>query len=631
MSAPSQAPFTEWVLERLPGVEVLAGEDGRALAAEAGGLYPIPGLDAPELLRLLSWVDGHRTVADVLRLAEEFLPADAEEVLRALVGRLLRRVGGDGGTASVGRDLGALAGALALPPRQRLRQPAGRSVAVLGGGTAGYLAALALRREFPNIPVTVVESPDVPVIGVGEATTPLLPAFLHGTLGLDIGGFFREVRPTFKLGIRFLWGRPAPYAFNYPFAAGRLEDALAHDGHLDGYCLPSRLMNTGKGPLVRFGEGRLGWMPYPFAYHVDNRRFVAYLQGVAEASGIERLRRHVVDVDKEDRGDPDGPTVTALVDAAGERLVFDFFVDASGFACRLLGGELGVSFSSFADSLPTDSALAFDTPREGPPTPYTEAATLDSGWAWCLPQPESDHRGYVFSSAHASPEAAEAEVRRLFPQMGDPRLLRFESGRRHQAWRSNVFALGNAYGFVEPLESTALHMVVASIHLLVEHLPAAPWEPASRRQVNEHLGGFWDHLRDFLALHFRFNERLDTPFWRTCRSRVDLGGAREALALYQERGNLSSQPHLLRFDSLWGDFGRDVLLRGQGVPAPPPRPRLSRKRWQSLQDKMTAVVEAALPVEEALAAVEREPELLRRLAARAPWLQDSAVGGFSRW
>ena len=622
--------FPDWVLERLEEVEILEGEDGRALAAVAERLREIPGLAACDLLHLLSFIDGRRTVGEVVEKAASLVREDCLEVLWALLGRALRRVGG-GSPGNLRQELVRLPRELRLPRRRRRRDSALGSVAVLGGGTAGYLAALALRRKLPDLKVTVIESPNVPVIGVGEATTPLLPAFLHGTLGLDIFDFFEEVRPTFKLGIRFLWGKPAPYAFNYPFAAGLLEDAMAHDGSPNGYCLPSLLMSAGRGPLIRLEDGGLAWTPEPFAYHVDNRRLVTYLRKAAEIAGIYRRQLHIVSAELEERGDPDGATVAALITGDGERLAYDFFIDASGFSSLLLRKELGSPFHSFSSSLPTDSALVFETPRGGPLAPYTSAETLDAGWAWSLPQREKDHRGYVFSSAHVSPQEAHDEIRRRFPDLQEPRLLRFRCGRQALAFKANVFALGNAYGFVEPLESTALHMVVVALHLLLRQFPAAPWEPANRRRLNEHLGGFWDQLRDFLALHFRFNTRLDTPFWRDCRSLVDLGGGEEALAFYRQRGNLSSSPHLYRFDSLWGDFGRDLILRGQGVPAPPPRPHLSPDAWRRLQGRTRALVEAALPAEEALGIAARRPELLRRLQARAPWLQDAAVGGLSRW
>lgn len=630
MSEPSPDGFSDWVLERIPEVEILAGEDGRALAGVEGHLREIPGLAAQDLLLLLSSVDGRRPVREVVQATGDLLPQDCREVLWALLGRVLRRVSAGGG-GPLRRELLELPRELALPRRRRRRDSSIRSVAVLGGGTAGYLAALTLRRKLPDLEVTVIESPEISVIGVGEATTPLLPALLHGTLGLDIYDFFRQVRPTWKLGIRFLWGRPAPHAFNYPFAAGRLDDALAHDGHPDGYCLPSLLMKARRSPLVRLEDGSLAWTPEPFAYHVDNRRFVDFLQRAAEAAGIRRCRRHIVGTELEERGDPDGPCVAALVSDEGQRLAFDFFVDASGFSSRLLGKGLKTPFSSFAASLPTDSALVFDSPGNGPLPPYTCAETFDSGWAWSLPQQDGDHRGYVFSSAHASPAEAERELARRLGDVGELRLLRFRCGRHAQAWKANVFALGNAFGFVEPLESTALHMVVVAIHLLLRHFPGEPPEVANRKQVNEHLGGFWDQLRDFLALHFRFNGRLDTPFWRDCRQGVKLGGAEETVAFYRERGNLSSGPHLLRFDSLWGDFGRDVILRGQGVPAPAPRPDLPERSWRRLQSRSRNLVAAALPMREALAVAAEGPDLLRRLQARAPWLQDAAVGGLSRW
>lgn len=635
----------------LPGIQVLSGEGGRAFVLDRGRAWPLAGLGAEEARAVLDAVGEGGTAAEVAAaLAPRFSEDALDALLPALAGRLFRALpGSQAGSGAGGEretddlvtasELRHLPSLFARPRRRRSQETEVRSVAVLGGGTAGYLAALTLRRKLPGLEVTVLESRDIPVIGVGEATTPLLPALLHGTLGIDMADFFAEVRPTLKLGIRFEWGRPAPYAFNYPFAAGPLADAVVHDGAPNAYCLASLLMEEDRSNLVSLGGGGLGFLPGPFAYHVDNRRFVAYLQRQAKEAGV--LHRDCKVTDAVLGPAPEGsdgagePWVRALRTEEGETLSYDFYLDCSGFGSFLLGRTLETPFLSYAGSLFTDSALVADHPHGGDLKPYTTATTLPSGWCWRVPQEDCDHRGYVFSSGHATPEQARQEMAAANPALGDTRLLRFRCGRHRDFWRGNVAALGNAYGFVEPLESTALHMVAVTLATLVRHFPQSlrgpGAEPRHRRLVNDDVGEQWDRLRDFLALHFKLNGRLDTPFWRDCREQVDLAGAASTLDLFRERGPLSERPHPATFDSLWGDFGRDVLLLGQGAPGPPPRPNLSAQDWRRLKERGRALAARALPQRKAHQLLRRQPELLRTLQASAPWLQDSAVGGSEGW
>jgi len=596
-----------------------------------------------EILRV---IEAEGTLGSVIQALEtRYERQDLLEVIQALAGRVLQALPGDDETSTspaldsltAATEARILPGLYARPPRRRSRETRVRTVAILGSGTAGLLAALTLRRKLPDLDVTVIASRRIPVIGVGEATTPLLPALLHGTLGIDMADFFQQVRPTWKLGIRFLWGKPAPYSFNYPFAAGRLGDSLTYEENLNSYCLASLLMEQDRSNLLPLGPKEMSFLPGPFAYHLDNERFVTFLENEAKQAGVRFLDRRVVAADLAPK--PEGnaePNVEALVTEEGEHLPFDFFLDCSGFRSFLLGETLETPFLSYASSLPTDSALTFNHPHGGHLKPYTTATTLERGWCWSVPQEESDHRGYVFSSAHGAPEEAEEELRRLYPSMGTPRLLRFRCGRHADFWRGNVAALGNAYGFVEPLESTALHMVAATLATLVRHFPGRT-EPESRDEtrhralVNASVGEQWDRLRDFLALHYKLNRRLETPFWKECRETVDLAGAAATLDLFRERGPLSGRPHPATYESLWGDFGRDVLLLGQGAEGPRPRPELSPERWRDLLRRGKALAERALPQTEAHQVLLQEPELLRRLQRQAPWLQDSAVGGSPGW
>lgn len=614
------------------------------------------GREAEVVLATAGGLRAGVAAADVLTPAAEAVAAEAREVLDpggspALLGGLLLFAPGGRGVrrlpvlrspgcplcrevepASDGPrgDLAQRAGRLLLDAAERRpsRSPhleaaaspgeaTVRTVGILGGGTAGYLTALALRRKHPGLAVTLLESPDVPIIGVGEATTPLLPQFLHVDLGLAAETLFHDVEPTLKLGIRFLWGEPETGDFPYPFGPVHPLEALTYEGSLAACSLQARLMAAGAVPLYREGgqNGADGWRPAfgtAAAYHLDNERFVAYLQRQAAAAGVERIAATIAEVERS----PDGEEVAALVDREGRRFAFDLYVDATGFRSLLLAETLGSPWVSFESSLWTDRAVVAPVPLDGPVRPYTTAETFSCGWCWSTPQLDADHRGYVFASAFQGPEEAEAEMRRACPGLGEARLVRFRAGRHGHFWKGNVVALGNSYGFVEPLESTALHMLVRQIGLLVQAFPLRRGERGLPERLNRRVAAWWDYLRWFLALHYRFNRRLDTPFWRACREEVDVSAHAELLAAFEERGPLASDPALAGTvdfpDPLWGPEGIDLLLLGQGVKGRAPRPAVHPAEWAERRRLARAVTARAADHRQALALLGSRPDLLAR-------------------
>ncbi|HYO13267.1 MAG TPA: TOMM precursor leader peptide-binding protein [Thermoanaerobaculia bacterium] len=490
------------------------------------------------------------------------------------------------------------------------------SVGILGGGTAGYLAALALRRKVPHVKVTLIESSEVPVIGVGEATTPLMPQFLHVDLDLDVHQLFREVRPTFKLGIRFLWGEPGTGDFNYPFGPVHLLEPVVYGGDVRDCSLQSLLMAAGALPIYEEGAAWSSRLGTGVAYHLDNERFVAYLQRRAAERGVERIDASIEQVERADNGDE----VRALVARDGRRFSFDLYIDCSGFRSLLLEQALGSPWIGFESSLPTDRAVVAPVPHGGRFRPYTTAETMSSGWCWSTPQSDADHRGYVFASSFQTPEGAEAEMRSVNPGMGPARLVRFRAGRHAHFWTGNVVALGNSYGFVEPLESTALHMLIREIGLLVRSFPLRRGERGFQALLNRKVEAWWDYLRWFLAIHYRFNRRLDSAFWRACREEVDVSSHAELLEVFHERGPLSYESAARAAfdypDPLWGPEGIDTLLLGQGVRGRLPRPVLGPDAWAERLRLARSIVARAAPHERALEILARHPELLDRMVAQ---------------
>ncbi len=484
-----------------------------------------------------------------------------------------------------------------------------RRIGVIGGGTAGYLTALAIRKRRPELEVTLIESSLRPVVGVGEATTPEMVAFVLDTLGVDELELYREVRPTWKLGIRFEWGRSDRPHFHHPFSGPFLLDAVARDDDPELQSLGTQLMERELAPVLQLADGRTSPLldSVPYAWHLDNPRLVNFLQRLAERRGIERIDALIEQVDR-----ADGGGVAGLTSDDGRRFEFDLYVDATGFRSLLLGDALGAEFIDYRGTLFNDAAVVGEIELPGTIPPFTLAETMDAGWCWGIPTPEANHRGYVFSTAFIDPDAAADEMRRKNPGLGDTRLIRFRSGRRSHCWQHNVVAVGNAYGFVEPLESTALYMLVDQIEHLLGALPERGSPGAAVDDLNASIADHWDHLRGFLALHFRFNGRLDTEYWRACRADVDLARGEALVEAFRHGAPLTARPDRDRLRSrllgnhFFGLLGVDNVLFGQGLETRVLQPTADAGRYLRWRDRARpALLDRALAHREALAAYER--------------------------
>jgi tryptophan halogenase len=242
---------------------------------------------------------------------------------------------------------------------------------------------------------------------------------------------------------------------------------------------------------------------------------------------------------------------------------------------------------------------------------------MDNGWSWNIPFHDADHRGYVFSSAFCSVDQAVEEMVRKIPGISKPWSLKFRSGRHEQFWRGNVVAVGNSYGFVEPLESTGLEMLTIEIDLLIDHLPASRHDRSVKQSLNRRLNAMWDDLRGLLAVHYKFNRRIDTPFWRACQQTADLGTAAERVSLFTERGPLTEGNTLLRSDSTAGFFSQnyiyDVLLCGMQVPARYFQPFESREDLHRRQRYYRECAHWAVPQADAWNMLYEQPETLRSI------------------
>lgn len=497
------------------------------------------------------------------------------------------------------------------------RQSQCKSVGIIGGGTAGYLTALSFRALCPDVQVTLIESSHIPIIGVGEATTSELIPYLHLLLGLDIQTLFREVKPTWKLGIRFEWGSRAEGYFNYPFDTGSVLEPLHHADDLRDVTQVSSLMTADKFPILRDGRDvRSMLWKLPFAYHLDNKPFVEYLKRRAIEAGVKHIDTEIVDAQLGVNGDE----IESLRADSGRLFEFDLYVDCSGFRSFLLEKKLGSRFISYSSSLFTDSAVVASRPHDGLIRPYTTAETMDNGWCWNIPQVHEDHRGYVFSSAFCSVEQAAAEMRRKNQRMGDYWTVKFRSGRHEHFWKGNVVAIGNSYGFVEPLESTAIQVVLHENLALLKHLNEFGLEEKAKERLNRRVADDWDYIRWFLAVHYRFNQRLDTPFWKACRETVDYSGAEWIVQRFNERVPLigSDLPKALTGPT-FNSFGFDILLAGQSVPGVLGSPKETEAEFAIRRRTQRAITDVALLQRDALALLAERPDLLELDSADQSW------------
>jgi tryptophan halogenase len=483
-----------------------------------------------------------------------------------------------------------------------------RSVLVVGGGSAGLLAALVLKKKHPDLNVTVVRSKEIGVIGVGESTTLAIPRMLHGYLDLDCREFYERVMPAWKLGIRFLQWGPREF-FDYTFSQ-QVDWKWRELGRCNGYfcdddftyvSLSSALMMYNK-VFVRQPNG-LPYIDKNFGYHIENQRFVGYLEVMAPQRGITVIDDVVTGATCDDNG------ITAVMLASGRSMSADLYIDCSGFRSLLIGETLREPYVSFKSTLFCDRAVVGTWARTDEPVqPYTTAEAMSAGWCWRIDHPDCIMRGYVYSSDFIDDAAAEQEFRAKNPKITSTRIVRFSSGRYERTWVKNVVAVGNAGGFVEPLESTALAIICDATRILADGLAECGREPppAYVRYYNRVVADIWDTIRDFLGIHYKFNTRYGTPFWRAARADTVLGPIQELVDFYKENGPTTFfRVSLLRPGDIFGMEGYLSLLVGQKVPYKARyAPSAEEKRlWDSVRSRNRAAAESGVDIPEGLRAV----------------------------
>ena len=407
-----------------------------------------------------------------------------------------------------------------------------RNVVIAGGGTAGWMAAAAFaNRVMPSLhcTVTLIESEEIGTVGVGEGTLVPFRLFNRLTYGIDEADLMRHVQGTFKLGIRFEnWTRPGDRYF-HPFGrpGQSAQDQLIHFHH---YWLHGRQLGD-TAPISEYSLGAMAaaagrvvgstrfdspLLSAGHACHLDAGRYAAFLRGYAERRGVRRVEGRIVDVTLRSA---DG-FVESVTLAGGHRIAGDLFIDCTGFRSLLLGRALGVGFEDWSHLLPCDRAVAVPAEEAGPRPPFTRAIARPHGWQWYIPLQHRSGNGYVYCSRYCSDDEAVALLLDHLPgkPLAEPRTLRFTSGRRRTCWERNCVALGLAAGFVEPLEATAILMIHDAILRLLALFPDTGFDPTLVDLFNRLTQEKFEHVRDFLTLHYHANERTEDPFWNAVRS-----------------------------------------------------------------------------------------------------------------
>lgn len=445
-----------------------------------------------------------------------------------------------------------------------------RKVVIAGGGTAGWLAACALSHQFRELlDITLVESEQIGTVGVGESTVPPIRSF-HRFLQIDEQEFLRAVAGTFKLSISFENWLHHGDRYIHPFGVtgqSTLVCAFHHfwldslrrgmPSQLGDYCLET----------VASREDRFALLQQPqvnYAYHLDAALYARFLRGIAERHGLKRIEGKIREV----RQHPETGFVTALALEDGQVVEGDLFIDCTGFRGLLIEQTLHTGYQDWNHWLPCDRAVAVQTEPAGPPVPYTRAIAHEAGWRWHIPLQYRVGCGWVFSSRHMSDDEARAKLLHEVgaPPIREPWLVPFRSGRRLKAWNKNVVSLGLASGFIEPLESTSIHLAITAVVRLIELFPSDGIPQSLVELYNETSRKEMEHVRDFIILHYHATRR-DEPMWQQCREMELPDSLAIRLRAWRERAHAwQGADELFRVDS-W----THVML-GQGIAPGHPHP-----------------------------------------------------------
>jgi tryptophan halogenase len=483
-----------------------------------------------------------------------------------------------------------------------------RNVVIVGGGTAGWMAAAGLARMLRDdrFHVRLIESEAIGSVGVGEATIPHIH-YYNRLLGLEEDDFVRRTNATFKLGIEFVnWGGLGD-RYIHPFGAYGQEMEGLHFHHfwlrhaataagrpLDDYCMAILAARDGRfqRPDPSKPNSPLGAITY--AFHFDASLYARYLRELAEAGGVVRTEGKIVHVAQHG----ENGHVKSVELESGEIVLGDLFIDCSGFRGLLIEQTLRSGFEDWSPWLPCDRAVARACQKVADPLPYTRSTAKSAGWQWRIPLQSRTGNGHVYCSEYLSDEEALDSLNADLDgeSLSEPNFLRFKAGVRRKPWDKNVVSLGLASGFLEPLESTSIHLIQTAVARLLTNFPDKSFNQPDIDYYNRRTILEFEQVRDFIILHYKATDRTDTPFWNYCRTMDIPRTLAERIAIYRENARLHRHDNELFSETSWL-----AVLQGQNV-AP--------QRYHPLAD--------IVPAEELDARMERIATVMRTCASRMP-------------
>lgn len=434
-------------------------------------------------------------------------------------------------------------------------------IVIVGGGTAGWMTAAALAKVLgpQYAKITLIESDDIGIVGVGEATIPQIGIF-NRMLGIDEDEFLRRTKGSFKLGIEFVDWRRIGHRYFHPFGSYGLNmegvsfhafwQRLQNSGlaaHIDEYSLMAAAAKKNK--FARpFDAGNSPLSNIAYAFHFDAGLYALFLRSLAEAHGVTRCEGKVVQVDQRDDG-----FIDAVQLESGQRVGGQLFIDCSGFRGLLIAKTLGIEFVDWSHWLPCNSAVTMPCVSKPIVTPYTRSTAQTAGWQWRIPLQHRIGNGYVYCKDYISDDEACATLLSNLDgePLSDPRQLRFVTGHRAKYWEKNCVAIGLSSGFMEPLESTSIYMIQNGISRLLSNFPDKTFAQVDIDRYNRVLIEETEYIRDFLILHYHATERNDSEFWNYCRTMSIPQRLREKLQTYQNNGRTFRENEELFNDTSW--------------------------------------------------------------------------------
>jgi len=439
-----------------------------------------------------------------------------------------------------------------------------RKIVIAGGGTAGWMAAAAIARTMGKaVDLTLIESELIGTIGVGESTIPPLVTY-NRLLGINEAEFMRATQATFKLGIGFENWKEVGHRYFHSFGSPGKDHWTAGFQHFwlnglerghrepyDDYCLELSAAYAGK--FAHLPEDRMN-----YAYQLDSSLYAKFLRAMAEGDGAVRVEGKIAEVEM----DPESGAISALKLESGQRIEADLFVDCTGFRGLLIGGALGSQFEDWTHWLPNDSAIAIQTRSVGPAVPYTLAIAHDSGWRWRIPLQHRTGNGIVFCSRYLDKDTA---LERLLNAIeGDtltqPNVLRFKAGVRPLQWVKNCIAVALSGGFMEPLESTSIHLIQRAVLRLIRMLPLNEVSERDILEFNDQMLTDYVQIRDFLILHYKATDRRDSEFWRYCADMEVPDSLTQKIELFRDTGRVFRRNEELFAENSWVQ-----VMMGQGI------------------------------------------------------------------